>query len=407
METPMKILLASSDNPYIEQIGGKHIHLLLLEKGIRELGHECAVIYPETQGYSKCLKYMKYFLSGLKEGDFRNFFPLQKLQVVFLIREMEKLFRNIDREEYTIIHFHDVISLCAYLKSVPVPEFPVILTLHGYFAREALDYSGLTNVRMKNKFFRFCAEIESKAIDSVQHVIAVDNRIKTYAIKTFGIPENNISVIFNAIDTDQFAPVSRFQKDCERMHHSYVKENVIILVPRRLVPKNGVKYAIKAIQNLDADHVKLLIAGSGPMEKELRSLSGTDKRIEFLGNINHEEIGEYYTLSDIVIIPSVTSHDIQEATSLSMLEGMACGKIVICSDIGGMSEVVKHGINGFLVKEKSSEEIQKIILQYLSGAFDSVKIAANAREYVVQFHSYTSHSQKIIELYRTLGTVMQ
>jgi Glycosyltransferase len=98
----------------------------------------------------------------------------------------------------------------------------------------------------------------------------------------------------------------------------------------------------------------LIIIGDGILKDSLVKLSADDPRIFFTGPINHSEIVQFFQMSDVVLIPSITSNDIQEATSLSMLEGMSTGKVVICSNIGGMKEVIINNINGFLVKEKIS-----------------------------------------------------
>ena len=97
-------------------------------------------------------------------------------------------------------------------------------------------------------------------------------------------------------------------------------------MPRRLVPKNGVEYAIDAIKRISSSKIKLLIVGDGPLMAELIKKSNDDDRIQLLGPVSYQEIDEYYKLSDIILIPSITSNNIQEATSL-MLEGMACGKL--------------------------------------------------------------------------------
>jgi len=76
-----------------------------------------------------------------------------------------------------------------------------------------------------------------------------------------------------------------------------------------------------------------------------------------LPGVPNSKIHSYYQASDVVLVPSVTSNGVQEATSLNMLEGIACGKVVVYSNIGGMAEVVKDGINGFLVEEGSVDSI--------------------------------------------------
>jgi glycosyltransferase involved in cell wall biosynthesis len=82
-----------------------------------------------------------------------------------------------------------------------------------------------------------------------------------------------------------------------------------------------------------------------------------------------------------------------------MLEGMACGKIVICSNVGGMKEVIKDGKNGFLIEQKSEESIiEKLV--YVKDNYDKLEeIRKMAREYVIQNHGYIEHAKKVLEVY--------
>lgn len=91
--------------------------------------------------------------------------------------------------------------------------------------------------------------------------------------------------------------------------------------------------------------------------------------------------------------------DVEEATSLSMLEGMACGKVVICSNIGGMKEVVKNGQTGILVPQKSPEDIAKAIGSIKRNPELRAEIGYNARKYVEENHGYISHAKKFIQIY--------
>lgn len=398
----MKILLVSGDNPYLDKIGGKHIHLLLLENGLKELGNEVDYLYPGISKFSKLNRYTRYFMNGIKNFKFQNFFPLEILQIKYVINEIEKRFSRFDLSTYSIIHFHDVGALYAFLKTRERPEIPYLLTLHGYFAREAVDYSKIKNRKLKKLFFDYCSKIELETINQSEYIHTVDTRIKDYIVEKYHHPENLIFILHNSVDTKRFAPVSEENKLSLRQKLSYDPNELIIFVPRRLVNKNGVEYAISAIKTLDIMEIKLLIAGSGPLENQLKKLADGDDRIIFLGSIPHEEVDQLYKISDVVLIPSITSHDIQEATSLAMLEGMACGKVVICSNIGGMAEVIKNNETGFVVPEKSAEAISLLILKYFEGKMDVKLISENARNYVVENHSYLSHSHQILELYNKI-----
>jgi glycosyltransferase involved in cell wall biosynthesis len=201
------------------------------------------------------------------------------------------------------------------------------------------------------------------------------------------------------VDTNTFGPVTkREQLELKKML-GFDVNHYVVLVPRRLVEKNGVIYAVQAMKYLESEKVNLIVAGEGPEKEKLVKEASNDQRVKFLGTIPHDKILLYYKMADIVLIPSITSHEIQEATSLAMLEGMACGKVVICSNIGGMREVILNGENGFLVPEKEPLEIARIIKAAIEGEYSMEKIGDKARRHVLEKHSFMSHTKKVATIY--------
>jgi glycosyltransferase involved in cell wall biosynthesis len=104
-------------------------------------------------------------------------------------------------------------------------------------------------------------------------------------------------------------------------------------------------------------------------------------------------------MADTVLIPSVTTHGIQEASSLAMLEGMACGKIVNCSNIGGMKEIIQNMNNSIFTKEKDQQSIAEVIETIIDNPGMRLKIGAEAAEYVLQNHSFLVHAHKVAQAY--------
>lgn len=99
----------------------------------------------------------------------------------------------------------------------------------------------------------------------------------------------------------------------------------------------------------------LIYAGMGEAYEELKSLieqQGLSEKAKLLGAIPHETMTEYYALSDIVLVPSVHSAGVEEATSISALEAMGSGSPLIASAVGGLKEIVSHRQDGLLVEEK-------------------------------------------------------
>jgi len=402
----MKVLMVAGDNPHAIKIGGKHIHQLLLEKGLTSQGIDVDAVYPRFSD-SRSIRLLEYIKHGLLAGNPTQFIPPDKLQVISIVNQLRNALDSIDIDSYSVVHCHDVVSAYAFRQAFPHATLPKILTLHGYFAREAVDYSRIRTDRAKKVFFDFCYAIEEEGVRWSDRIICVDTRLRDYVDDTFSYPSAHISVVQNATDTDLFCPILEEENAQIREEMGYSEDQFIIIVPRRLVPKNGVQFAILAMKYILDNNVRLLVLGDGPQYPELAALAQGDARVQFLGAVPHEFVERYYKISNVVLIPSITSHGVQEATSLSMLEGMACGKIVICSSIGGMREVLQDDVTGYLVSERNPEEIAGKINSILKGSVDIESMGRRAREYVVEHHSYIPHAVLIRNVYETACPVNQ
>ncbi|MCW4008653.1 MAG: glycosyltransferase family 4 protein [Candidatus Bathyarchaeota archaeon] len=367
------------------KLGGKHVHLLLLEKGLKELGVKVVTVYYNPKSLGEIIKRSTRLLLGGKYG--------YKLKLNWMIKYLRK---HIPKNAFEMIHAHDVLSL---ISAVGRPEKKV-LTLHGYFARENIEF--IKNEKVRKQIYPYLLQLEKEGIEKADYVIAVDQRIKEYVISEFNYPAEKISVMHNAIDTNQFKPVSEEKQKRLKKKFGFGEDDIIILVPRRLVEKNGVIYAVQAMKHIKNEKVKMVIAGDGPEREKIVKEKRGDNRIQLVGIIPHSKITPYYLMADIILIPSITSHGIQEATSLAMLEGMACGKVTICSNIGGMGEIIQHMKNGILIKEKDSEMIAKTIEFTLTNKNLMTEIGNKAREYVLENHSFVAHARKVYNIYNTL-----
>ncbi len=372
------------------------MHQNLLENALLKLGHEVGVFYPipiwklDVVGKLKvalrsiALAPSDFIVSGLTVFKFKS-----------TIKYYERFFRKMDFSEYDLVHAHDVVS------AVGVSSGKMVLTLHGYFAKEVLNYnSSFKKEKLKEKIYSHCYEIEKTAVEKADYIIAVDSRIKDYVVSEFGYPSEKITVIYNAVDTERFSPVSEEEKALIRKELGLPLDKLIVLVPRRYVDKNGVQYAARAFARMKDSDFYFIFAGEGPLKDFLEeTLKGKDNA-KVMGGIPNTEVHRYYQASDVILVPSITSKEgVEEATSLTMLEGMACGKIVVCSNIGGMKEVVKDGKNGFLIEQKSEESIIEKLF-YIKDNYDKLEeIRKIAREYVVQNHGYIEHAKKVLKVY--------
>ena len=143
----------------------------------------------------------------------------------------------------------------------------------------------------------------------------------------------------------------------------------VLLFVGRLAEKKGVCYAIEALRNVE--DAMLVIAGDGPLREKLQRqadkvMRETGKKSVFLGAKTHEELKKIYASADLFVMPSITAKDgDKEGFGLVILEAFASGLPIVASRSGGITDIVKDGVNGFLVEEKDvsgmAEQIDRLL----------------------------------------------
>lgn len=354
---------------FSQHSGGLESHFNSLKKYLEEANYvvkEKKMI--KNKNYLKVIKYL-----------LKNLSSINNLEIL-----KNKILQNIYAEESIkngdIYHFHDVLSLYS-LRKLKNEKNKFILTVHGPLSRESKMMTPKNHL-----YIKYLEKIEKEAYQLADKIITVDTGQKNIVVDMYGIDPNKISVIFNAVDSNEFI-------------HSKL-EKKYILVPRRLVKKNGVDIAIKAMKYVAKNDLILKIAGSGIEMESLKALSkelGVEKNVEFLGDANRIEIKKLILESKAIIIPSVPSEGVIEATSISALEGMSAGKIVIASNIGGLKEIIKDKENGLLFKAGDFEELGRLINKILDNDFNNIKI--NARKYILENSCLEIWGRKVLKIY--------
>jgi glycosyltransferase involved in cell wall biosynthesis len=130
-----------------------------------------------------------------------------------------------------------------------------------------------------------------------------------------------------------------------------------ILYVGQLSQHKGVHVLIEAFKNLAYEKSKLHIVGDGDYESNLKKIAGGDTRIVFYGKVSNLDMGRFYHLADITVMPSLC----QEVLGIVILESFSAGVPVIGSRIGGIPELIKDGHNGFIFKPGNHEELKSIL----------------------------------------------
>ena len=165
------------------------------------------------------------------------------------------------------------------------------------------------------------------------------------------------------IDTDKFKnnEVNKIEK---RKSIGVSEDDFMIISVGELNKNKNHQVIMRAIARLKNQKIKYVLCGQGPLQTELRELAkelDIEKQVKFLGF--RKDIPELMNIADLFAFPSF-----REGLSLSLMEAMASGLPVVCSDIRGNIDLVEEGKGGYLVEFTDIDEIAKCISRLMSDS---------------------------------------
>ena len=327
----MRIVFATVfDYPHA---GGLSTHVSTLTRAMEDLGHEVTVVTPRRHAGLRLdlLGRAPSRLLQLLGGD-RGIVWSHRVRLGLLREAISAQPREVP------VVAEDVLAALA----ARAAGRRCLLTVHGYFTREALSRRGLREGSYGERVF---ARWEDAGYRAADRVVAVDSRIAGHILATSG--RGDVRVQPNFIDMAWADALPERQAARRALGFD---ERPLILCPRRLTPKNGVHVAVAALS--EWPEARLLVVGDGVdrarLEAQARA-SGVADRVTFTGAQPHAAMAGYYAAADCIAVPSVPVAGVEEATSISVLEGMASGRPVVASAIGGLKELIESGRNGLLV----------------------------------------------------------
>lgn len=266
------------------------------------------------------------------------------------------------------------------------------LVLHGYLAREAVsDWS----CKPGGVAERVALLIERRSVRGSDRVFAVDHLLASHA-KSLD-PLCTPQLLLNSVDSEWFSPAG--------LRHELIDEfaggRVVVLVPRRLVRKNGVSVAVEAMRFLDPVSVCMAIIGDGPMrdeaERMAHDLGLLDRSVRFFGPFSVESMPAAFRSADIVVIPSIPSHGVEEASSHSALEGLATARPVVASAIGGLGRLVETSDGGVTVAAGDAKALAQVIKRFAENPDVRESTGQKGRRYVMRSHSVEAFARQLID----------
>jgi glycosyltransferase involved in cell wall biosynthesis len=167
----------------------------------------------------------------------------------------------------------------------------------------------------------------------------------------------------------------------------------VILYVGRLVKQKGVAYLIEAFSELrkEMDDVFLLIVGEGESRNELELLSrklNIEEDVYFTGFVRNVNLPAYYLLCDICVMPSIT-YGQADVWLRAVNDAMSAGKPVVATDaVGAAFDMIRAGVNGFMVPERDAGALYNALKRILSEQGLAKKMGLESKRIVEQGFKY-------------------
>jgi glycosyltransferase involved in cell wall biosynthesis len=228
---------------------------------------------------------------------------------------------------------------------------PYSLTLHG-----DLDVYG-TNHPQKMKGASFVA--------------AVTRPLQEQVLRATGLPSAAVPLIWMGVDTERFSPAPLDWSAPLRL-----------LTVARLNRQKGHTYALQAVKKCLSQGIDLTytIVGSGDhqsaIEREVEQL-GLQGVVKLTGTLSEDEVLQLLRSSHVFLLPSI---GLGEAAPVSVMEAMSCGRAVVCSRIGGTPDMIRDGVDGYLVEQADVDGLTAALMRLSREPSTAEAICSAARQ---------------------------
>ncbi len=353
----MKIAMVGQFPPHV---GGVGVHIHTLSKKLVEEGHEVYVItYPHKE---------------IKDIDGIHVIGTKGINIpgvrglMFKMNAKKALEELLEKEDIDIIHGHYLFPAGAAAVEVGKEHgIKTYVTAHG---------SDMFELYKKQPFMRSPVK---KVLRDADGVFAVSNALKHEIIATgvTGIA-NKTKLSWNSVDINKFS---------SKANDSFKKENKledkpIVLFVGNLIKRKNVESLLEAKKVSQSDYY-LVIVGDGPLFKKLSKKVEEENIHDVIFTGSRNDVENIIPSCDVLVLPSYS-----ESFGLVLIEALACGKPVIGSDVGGITEIINNDV-GLLVNPNKVSSIAKAIDTIIGDDDFRLILSLNARNRAIDFSEVT------------------
>ncbi len=281
----------------------------------------------------------KTFSKRWSDMNYRALKRMTNYERQFYSRELSTL-------EPDLLHAHFAVDAAYFAAVWEHLHQPLVVSCYGY------DVSSFPN-----RYGGWGHQYLYPVWRSAALVLAMSNDMRE-DLTSLGCPDEKIRVHYYGIDLDRFQYVKREQRDAP----------IRILFVGALTERKGVKDVLDAFAQItkECPNLELRFVGSGPLSEKLEQQAracGLENKVSFAGFVRHEDLPAELSRAEIFCHPSRTlkSGD-KEGIPGTIIEAMATGLPVVTTKHAGIPEMVRDGVDGFVVAERDVAAIAQALL---------------------------------------------
>lgn len=396
----MRVCLISREYPPETGFGGIATFVKHLAHGLKELGHDVEVVAlaKETEKFVddngvKVHRVLPYKLEG--ELDAVNRCMPYSRYVLLTTLALWKKFYELHRiKPFDVAESPELLAESIYASVLRVVPLVIRLyTPHSKFMAENLHNTAATFDH------HFVAMLERVAMGGADVLTCPSQDLAEFVAKDLPCPVENIQIIRNPIDPDEFSP------EGER---AIVDDKFKILFVGRLEERKGIQYLVSAVPSVvkQFPQAHFIIIGddtinaSGGQRSVLADLknslssAGCLQNVTFIPRIPLTDLPKYYRSADVCVVPSLYDN-----SPYTCLEAMSCGRAVIGTSAGGTREYIEDGKSGMIVAPKDPQALADAITRLINDPSYRTELSTNARQRVLAKFQRQKIAAETVELY--------
>lgn len=349
----MKIVMVGQFPPHF---GGVGVHIHTLSKKLVECGNEVYVItYPHKD---------------IKDIDGIHVIGTKGINIpgvrglMFKKNARKALEQLLEKVDIDIIHGHYIFPAGAAAVEVGKKHnIKTYVTAHGSDMFELYKSHPLMRSRIRN------------VLNDADGIFAVSNALRDEIIETgvVGIA-NKTKLSWNSVDITKF---STNENDSFKKEYN-LEDKPVVLFVGNLIKRKNVDSLLEAKKIADSDYY-LIIVGDGPLFKKLKKKVEDENIPDVIFAGSRRDVENIIPGCDVLVLPSFS-----ESFGLVLIEALACGKPVIGSNVGGISEIITKDV-GLLVNPNNVNSISKAIDNIVNDDNLRLSLSRNARNRALDF----------------------